>query len=279
MTPFRTTGILFLLVLIITLLAGCTSFTDEKNPNVNVSLTPGQSVTSYHATLHQPDARSDYVKMDTDIYNIGEVVEFVVTNDGSRTLDCSGNPPTFSVKFQPGHGTWATRMGSEKPNESEKSPLMPGASTQVYRFVTTGWDPGRYRIVHDCGLEREILIRSLPAAIPAATCPVNASNTTPWIIIDTIDDQYAARPFTIQGTTNFPAGQEIQYTIFSVTSENTTSSPGDRDFFTTAVQEGSCGTNTWSALGEIQATGEFFIRVSDTGRNATATKRFTVFPP
>lgn len=277
MTPFRATGILLMLVLILILLAGCTAFTDEKHPNV--SPTHGQSVASYHATLPQPDAGSDYVKMDTDIYNIGEVVEFIVTNDGSRTLECSGNPPTFSVKFQPGRGTWATRMGTEKPNESEKSTLAPSASTQVYRFVTTGWDPGRYRIVHDCGVEREILIRSLPAAIPAATCPVNASNMTPWITIDAIDDQYAARPFTIQGTTNLPAGQEIKYTIFSVTSENTTPSPDDRDFFMTTVQEGSCSTNTWSALGEIQATGEFFIWVSDTGRNATAIKRFTVFPP
>ena len=140
MTPFRATGILLMLVLILILLAGCTAFTDEKHPNTNVSPTHDQSVASYHATLPQPDAGSDYVKMDTDIYNIGEVVEFIVTNDGSRTLECSGNPPTFSVKFQPGRGTWATRMGTEKPNESEKSTLAPSASTQVYRFVTTGWD-------------------------------------------------------------------------------------------------------------------------------------------
>ena len=281
MTLSRITGTLFILIIGIALLAGCSSLTGDKNPDVNISQSPGQSDASYRVALHQPVAQSAYVKMDTDIYNIGEVVEFTVTNNGFRTLDCSGNPPLFSVKFQDGHGTWATRMGTDRPNESEKSTLLPGTSTTVYRFVTTGWDPGRYRILHDCGVEREILIRAVPIVTPAAAvCPsVNTSNTSLWIVINAIGDQYASRPFTIAGTTNLPAGQELKCTIFSIASGNTTPAAREESSFTTTVQEGSCGTNTWSATGEIQTSGEFFIGVTDSGRKTSAMKRFTVIPP
>jgi hypothetical protein len=281
MTLLRTTVIVLILAVSLVLTAGCTSLTDEKNMSVNTLPTPGLSAASYRVSLHQPVVQSDYIKMDTDIYNIGEVVEFMVTNDGSGVLDCAGDPPSFSVKFQGINGVWATRMGTEKPNDTTKSSLGPGASTQVYRFVTTSWDPGRYRIVHDCGVEREILIRSLPSATLTPTaCPtVNASTITPWIKIDPIGDQYAARPFTILGTTNLPAGQELKYTFFSVRSQDQAISVDPEGSFTTLVQAGICGINSWSAMGEIQATGDFFIGVTDTERKTSAIRRFSVFPP
>ncbi|MFA6332707.1 MAG: hypothetical protein WCX22_07145 [Methanoregula sp.] len=268
-----------ILLISLILITGCTTLPDGKNPDMNASQTPGMTAASYAATLNQPDAQSGFIKMDTDIYNIGEVVEFTVTNDGSGPLSCAGNQPSFSVTFQTTSGKWATRMGLEQPNETEMSSLAPGNSTQVYRFVTEGWDPGRYRIVHDCGIEREILIRALPAATPApAACPpVNATASASWIEIDPPGDQYAARPFTIQGTTNLPAGQELDYVIFSVESGVTDPALTNEGSFVTSVEEGTCGTNTWSATGEIQATGDFFIWISDTGRNTTAIKRFSVF--
>lgn len=281
MTLLRTTFILFILGIIIAFTAGCLDVPELKNPDANASQTPGQQVASYHLTLRQPVAQSDYIHMDTDIYNIGEVVEFTVTNDGSGTLDCAGDPPSFSVNFQAGNGMWATRMGTGKPDDSVKKPLAPGASTQVYRFVTTSWDPGRYRIVHDCGIEREILIRALPVTrATESSCPaLNETNMTPWIRIDPPGDQYANNPFTIYGTTNLPAGQELKFTIFSVLSGEDTRSIDNEGAFTTVVKEGSCGINTWSALGEIQATGEFFIAITDTGRNTSAIKRFSVLSP
>ncbi|MDD4138026.1 MAG: hypothetical protein PHT99_09075, partial [Methanoregula sp.] len=124
------------------LIAGCTTLPAEKNAVATTSQESGPPASSYIATLNQPNAQSGYVKMDTDIYNVGEVVEFTVTNNGSDTLACAGNPPSFSIKFQTGNGNWATRMGTGTPNTSEMSSLAPGASTQVYRFVTTSWDPG-----------------------------------------------------------------------------------------------------------------------------------------
>ncbi len=164
-TLLRTIGILLILAFSLVIIAGCSSIASEKNPDSSTSQTPGQPAASWQVTIHQPYAQSDYIKMDTDIYNIGEVVEFTVTNDGSQSLDCAGAPPSFSVKFQAVNGVWATRMGTEKPNESAKYTLAPGASTQVYRFVTTGWDPDRYRIVSDCGVVREFILRPVPAIV------------------------------------------------------------------------------------------------------------------
>ncbi|MDD1686881.1 hypothetical protein [Methanoregula sp.] len=272
----RTLSILLLISVI--LFSGCTTIHEGKKTDGNLSQTPGVPAASYKATLNQPNAQSGYIKMDSDVYNIGEVVEFTVTNDGSGTLACAGNQPSFSVKFQTGNGKWATRMGTEQPNETEKSSLAFGNSTQVYRFVTEGWEPGRYRIVHDCGVEREILIRALPVSTPApAACLTgNTTNTTPWITIDPPGDQYESRSFTLQGTTNLPAGQELDCAIFSVLPEDPDNALAREASFTTRVEEGSCGTNTWSASGEIQTTGEFFFWISDAGRNTTAIKRFTV---
>ena len=104
--------------------------------------------------------------MDTDVYNIGEVVEFTVTNNGDSALECNGS--SFAVRYQGGNGMWITRMERDRYDSSGPSVLEPGESTRAYDFVTTGWDPGRYRIVHDCGVAREFLLRDAPAIVPAA---------------------------------------------------------------------------------------------------------------
>ncbi len=175
-TLLRTIGILLILAFTIVITAGCSSILNEKNNVTNTSQTSGQPHASWQVTIHQPNAQSDYIKTDTDIYNIGEVIEFTVTNDGADSLNCAGNPPSFSVKFQAVNSIWATRMGTEKPNETVKSTLGPGTSTQVYRFVTTGWDPGRYRIVSDCGVVREFILRPVPALV---SMPEDFSTATP----------------------------------------------------------------------------------------------------
>ena len=173
MIPHRATVLLLMLAIIIVITTGCSFFT---KPGTNTSQTSSRPYASWQVTIRQPDAQSDYIKMDTDIYNIGEVIEFTVANDGSHPLSCTGNPPSFSVKFQAVNGAWATRMGTEKPNDSVKSTLAPGSSTQVYRFVTTGWDAGRYRIVSDCGPVREFILRPVPAL---GTMPEDLPSATP----------------------------------------------------------------------------------------------------
>ena len=272
-------GLIVLIAIIVVACAGCTAPAGPINASENASPVPNTIVASYRATLNQPEAQSDYLVMDTDIYNIGEVVEFTVTNQGTAPLSCAGNPPSFSVTFQGVNGLWATKMGPGQSNETEKTTLAPGTSTKVYRFVTDGWEPGRYRIVHDCGIVREILVRPLatPTPTPVPTlCPVTNLSTAPEITIDSISDPREAIPFTITGTTTLPVGQELRYMIVPAQSGNPFGSVNPDDFFTSVVQEGTCGTNTWSVMGEIQATGEFLIGITDTNRTATAVKRFSV---
>ncbi|MCK9580786.1 MAG: hypothetical protein M0Q92_10110 [Methanoregula sp.] len=270
---------LFILILCLIITTGCTSPADTIGATANNTPDGKQIMSAYQQSVSQPDITSDFIRMDTDIYNAGEVVEFVVTNNGLLPLTCSNTPPDFRVTFQAGNGRWATKMGPDVPVPGNISHLQKGESTRVYRFISTAWDAGRYRIVSDCGVERDFLIRVLPTPAPTATpCSVNnTADTTPWIKIDPIDDQYDARPFTIHGTTNLPVRQELQYTIFSALDKDQAASLEPLGSFTTFVEEGSCGTNTWNAMGEIQATGDFFIGISDTEKKATAIKRFSVY--
>jgi len=271
---------LVILFLIGTLLnSGCTSPVSHEDAAANITAGP-PAPSGYAVTLSQPDSRSDLIRVDSDVYNVGEVVEFTVTNTGLIPLECSNTPPDFRVIFQTGSGHWATRMGPEVSVKGNLSLLQKGESTSTYRFVTGGWDPGRYRIVSDCGVERDILVRALPVPTPAVSlCPVtNVTNMTPWLKVDPIPDQHAARAFTITGTTSLPAGQELNYTIFSIQPGTANTTYAREGSFSTFVEEGTCGTNRWSAMGEIQATGEFFIGILDTGRHVSAIRRFTVLP-
>lgn len=272
---------LILLLLICISSAGCISLLDGEDAAANSA--PGEPGGSgNHTVISQPDSRSDYVRMDTDIFNTGEVIEFQVTNNGLIPLECSRTPPDFRVLFQTGSGRWAVKMGTEHAPKGNVSYLAKGDSTPVYRFISTGWEAGRYRIVSDCGVAREILIRAVPVITPEPTstpCPAtNDTRTTPWITIGTVGDQHDGVPFTVGGTTNLPAGRELSYSIFSVASREEGIRPGSDATFLTAVEEGSCGVNTWTAMGEIQATGEFFIGITDAQGTASAIQRFSVYP-
>ncbi|AGB02672.1 hypothetical protein Metfor_1642 [Methanoregula formicica SMSP] len=278
----------FFLAMALAIAAGCTAPAGTDNASEDISSVPVTSAALYRATINQPDALSGFVKMDTDIYNSGEVVEFTVINDGSGTLICAGNPPAFSVITQTPGGTWSTKMGSGQPDRAAGSALAPGASTRRYTFVTTGWEPGRYRIVHDCGIEREFLVRALPPAtlpvtssltpVPDACPETNTTTTAPWIAIAEIGRPVAYQPFTIRGTTNLPAGEELVYTIFAVGEGDAGVSLDNQGSFRTTVIEGTCGTNTWEAHGEIQATGEFAIGIMGTDKTPSAIRKFTVIP-
>jgi hypothetical protein len=267
----------------IILTAGCTTLFDNDDRGANVTAEEKPVPAGYHVTIAQPDEGSQRIVMDSDVYNVGEVVEFTVTNTGIVPLECSRTPPDFRLVFQTGSGRWATKMGTEGTVKGNSSFLQKGESTQVYRFVTSGFDPGRYRIISDCGPEREILVRALQAQTVTAAptpCPViNSTNTTPWIRIDPVGNQQVARPFTISGTTNLPAGTELNYTIYSVLEKEKPLTPDGEGLFVTRVEEGSCGTNTWRVMGEIQATGDFSIGITDPDQKAHAYTRFTVTLP
>ena len=276
MKPPRTLIVLFLLACTFCT-AGCTELFDGDNSTVNFTDTPAPaSIMKYQRTLAQPEDSAQMVRMDTDVYNIGEVVEFVITNEKTGELVCLNDPPSFSVRYQKGTGQWVTRMGEENPVQGTRTSLKPGESTAPYRFVTDGWAPGRYRIISDCGVLREFLLRALPAAAPAGTsCPVR-TDESPFILVNLVSDQYTGEPFTITGTTSLAAGDELRYSIFAIVSATENLTSARLVSSTLTVSAGTCGTNTWSVEGVIQVPGDYFIGISSSDNSISAVKRFTV---
>jgi hypothetical protein len=277
MTP--RTFLLLLLLVCILWSAGCTMpfAWDNKTSNPPDNSTPAP-IARYKLTLAQPEDSAKLINMDTDIYNIGEVVEFVITNEKTRDLSCINNPPSFSVRYQKGTGQWITRMGRENPAPGNTSKLKPGESTAPYRFVTTGWAPGRYRIVSDCGVSREILLRALTPVTPTTTICPPATNTSPYIRINSVGNQYVGEPFTIAGTTSLAAGEELRYSIFAIVSETGNITTAKLVSSSTTVYGGSCGINTWSVDGVIEISGDYFIGISNNANTVSAVRRFAVLP-
>jgi hypothetical protein len=209
------------------------------------------------------------------------VVEFVITNEKNSDLSCTNNPPSFSVRYQKGNGQWVTRMGAENPAPGSAANLKPGESTAPYRFVTTGWAPGRYRIVSDCGVSREILLRALRSVTPTSTSCPPAGNTSPYIRVNSVGNQYAGVPFTIAGTTSLSAGEELRYSIFAIVPTNnaTKNITGTKLVASSTTVSGEiCGTNTWSVDGVIEISGDYFIGISNNANTVSAVRRFTVLP-
>jgi len=276
MTLLRTTTILLLLFCILCT-TGCTVLSGAGNQTGNISDSSSPvSIAKYSRTLAQPEFSADMVQMDTDIYNIGEVVEFVITNKKTGELSCANNPPAFSVRYQKGTGQWVIRMGKESPAPGNTTKLKPGESTSPYRFVTDGWEPGRYRIITDCGVSREILLRAIPSATPTVTsCPAG-TNRSPFILVNPVSSQYAGVPFAITGTTNLAPGEDLRYSIFAIVSATTNITSAKLASSFTTVSAGSCGVNTWSAEGVIDIPGDYFIGVSNNANTVSAVRRFTV---
>ncbi|MFA4860049.1 hypothetical protein [Methanoregula sp.] len=270
-------GTIFAIITVALLMitAGCTSPITNASTTANATpaSAPTQSVALYKVTVAQPDAYSRFIRMDTDIYNAGEVVEFVVINDGNANLISPNDLPAFSVKFQTSHGSWATKMGSEKPAVSNATLLKHGESSQVYRFISDGWEAGRYRIVSDYGVVRDFLIKAGPEPALASVCPP-AGNTTPWITIDPIARHYAGESFTISGTTNVEPGKELRYTIFVSGGGSKLVPLGTPVTITPAP--GACGKNTWSADVMLPEPSDYFIGIAESTRTASALERFTI---
>jgi hypothetical protein len=275
MTP-RTSFTLLLLACILCT-AGCTELFGPDNSTTNTTDTSTPvSIAKYKLTLAQPEDSAKMIRMDTDVFNIGEVVDFVIINEKTSDLSCTNDPPSFSVRYQSGTGKWVTRMGEENPVHGNATNLKPGESTAPYRFITTGWAPGRYRIVTDCGVSREILLRAIPSVAPAATpCP-SIANTSPSIRINPVSDQYADERFTIAGTTSLAAGEELRYSIFAILPLTGNITSAKLVSGTLRVSGGNCGTNTWSVDGLIQIPGDYFIGISNGANTVSAVRRFTI---
>ncbi len=271
-----TTPALIMVMVCLFQLAGCTSLYEQNNQTPNSPPEIQQFPSSYQVTIAQPDLTSGSIKMDTDVFNIGEVVEFYVVNEGSKPLTCLNDPPTYSVKFQSGSGRWATRMGTDVPVETNKTSLGHGQTSQMYRFVTSGWEPNRYRIVSDCGVSREFLLRAAPTPVPTI-CPP-AGNEPVRVRINPIGTPYAGTPFVINGTTNQAAGEELKYLVFPGSTLPKAFDQGGEKPLSTQVSAGVCGENVWSVSVSETIPQDYYLMISAGSLNATAIQRFTVVP-
>lgn len=270
---FRT-SILPILLACFIIIPGCTApFFSGDSTGIPTGTTVPQKTP---LTLSQPEASAAGIRMDTDVYFPGDTVEFVIVNDGKGDITCRSDPPGFSVRYQDSTGRWVTRMGRDPPPPGNETRLSPGESSAPSKFITTGWVPGRYRIVSDCGITREILLRSPLPVTPAATsCPV-MTNLSAFIRINAISDQHAGEPFMISGTTSLKTGEELRYSIFAIMPGPANITSAKLVSSTLEVTAGNCGTNTWSVTGMIQVPGSYFIGISNSANTVSAVRRFTV---
>jgi len=273
MSPLHSLTILLLIIGLVCS-AGCSELSGAGN---RIHGDPANaSGTGDLRTIAQPEETARMIRMDTDLYTIGDVVEFVITNEKAWDLSCRHDPPLFSVRYQKDTGQWVTRMGDENPPPGNTTNIGPGRSTEPYRFITTGWAPGRYRIVTDCDVSRDILIRAVPGTTPSGSSCPPGTNASPYIRVAAVSDQLAGEPFAITGTTNLPAGEELRYSIFALLSATSNVTSAKLVSSTTTVAAGTCGVNTWSVTGIINIPGEYFIGISNSGNTVSAVKRFSV---
>jgi hypothetical protein len=167
MISFRSPVLLLVLAMALILVAGCTTGSSQNSQSVNPSLIPisstsQQSLFFYGKKIHQTDSiNPDFIKMGSDIYLQGEVIEFHVVNEGTSPLACQWIPPYDLYRQM---GTWeylTKRTGNyDLPGDYW---LGTGNSTPVQQLSSSDLIPGHYKIVK-CGVSREFEIHAPPLA-------------------------------------------------------------------------------------------------------------------
>jgi hypothetical protein len=146
-----------LLIIGTILFAGCVAKIETPNGTRNESM----NETTIVQSLIPDTTHTNYIKMDSEVYNQGEIIEFYLVNEGNETLTCAVTPPSFLIYRQIGNDSWEIPPGVSETLIDRISHLKPGESTRVRRLITTDWTPGLYKIVSDCGVSREFVLRSI----------------------------------------------------------------------------------------------------------------------
>jgi hypothetical protein len=160
MISFKNGFVILPILILIVLSGGCVMNQIQENQTMTsvqttvAPITP-QSVAVYKVTITQEDgSHADYIKMDSDVYNPGEIVEFYLINLDSEPIPCGSLSPYYMVALKSDNGSWMNIIdsGYQQPGRlSNNLGIEPGESTRTYRLDTTGWRPGLYRIVFNCG--------------------------------------------------------------------------------------------------------------------------------
>ncbi|MFA5211847.1 MAG: hypothetical protein WC406_00785 [Methanoregula sp.] len=164
---------LSIIIICILIVTGCTTKPVLDN-QTSASTSPITSPTTqpskalYKVTIAQPNStHPEFIKMDADVYNQGEVIEFYLKNEGNDSLICMGDFSRYRMYYKEITGSWKYLPGPIEPRPAitvvpTRSEMAPGSSTKVFRLITTGWVPGRYMIQFDCmGISRQFEIRDI----------------------------------------------------------------------------------------------------------------------
>lgn len=168
MKQFYSMFILVVAFVCILFTAGCTTTVPVLNNQTGtpaqtpVSPTLDKSVPFYQVTIPQPEGvHPDYVRMKSDIFNQGEIIEFSVVNGGNETLGCWRTIPRQIYLYRQ-VGVWESLTKPVGIHTDYGYYLQPGESTPIERLSTADLTPGHYKIVTECGVSREFEIRAAP---------------------------------------------------------------------------------------------------------------------
>jgi hypothetical protein len=175
----RRRPVLFAITLVLVVVlwtAGCitTKVSDNQSGFVTQPTTAPKtpkSIALYSETIHQPEnSNSDLIKLDSDIYNLGEVIDFsLVTMNTTSPTGC--DILSFRIFIRSSDGIWKEIPGPFRAYIPYRAPQpastrYPGPEPSIpeYRLVTTGWIPGYYKIQSDClGASHEFILRDIPS--------------------------------------------------------------------------------------------------------------------
>jgi len=109
--------------------------------------------TSAAETSRQPASyHPEYIRMDAETYNAGDVVQFYLVNRGAEIKGCDYAQPAFTIYQIFPDGT-RRKVSGNIPGISYQVVMTgdPGTATGPLTFNTAGMVPGRYLIRFDCG--------------------------------------------------------------------------------------------------------------------------------
>jgi len=169
------------MIVVIMIVTGCTTKPVIINqsittPSVIVTLATPKSIALYKVTIAQPNnSNSDLILMDSDVYNVGEVINFSLITDRQviPLNDC--DLFSFRVFFRNIDGSWKELPEPFKayfpyiaPQPASTAFPGPGHAIPEYHLITTNWTPGNYKIQSDClNASHEFIMRNLSSSVPA----------------------------------------------------------------------------------------------------------------
>jgi len=159
--PLRIAVALVLVMVAVLLAAGCTTEPTHDNRNGTISspavTAPTQKSSAlYKVTIAQSNGtHAEFIKIDSDVYNIGEVIEFSLQKRSDGTETCPDSPCSYRVAFQLKNGSWQELPEPIEPMDTTVEGPRYFSSCTSMQFATTNWTGGMYRIQYHCGVSRK----------------------------------------------------------------------------------------------------------------------------